>query len=371
MRTKINNGWIFSKKEDLLVFYVPFLPTILIGLAIFLLDIEFNSFVRTGIILDFIVSAFLDYPHALSTVYRPLIADQAEAKRRKFLFLILPLILFSLVNIWDQIDRVSMLLIITYFNIFHLVRQQWGWMTISDRKINYFNKLDFHLSKFFLYTFTFGPILWWHSQDLAENIGFTAANDLPKFFSEKTGSQIAEFVFITFFIFLIYNLIKFFKDDQFNLNKFGILLSTFFAWAVGIIILRGEVVFIDISHAIPYLYLMFFYCKKVIKINREKGQNTTLKTFKTNPSEKPYNLGKKPSEGFLSFLQDQFFLKPYSVGIFMLYLIIPSLLSLYLKINFIENIFLSLALLHYIADGFIWRPSKKENSEIMKKTMNI
>jgi len=345
----IKNGWIFSKKWDIGVFFLPLLPFLLYGAFSIFSGVDAMYFARINLVIDFFIMIFLDYPHAMSTWYRPLVADQKELSKRKFLYLGVPILAF--VSIYSTLGDYGyyVMKIILYWNIFHLVRQQWGWISISDRQAGLFNKFDIFMDKLFLYTMTFGSVIWWHTQKLDHGYGFISLNDVEQLLPEYLGQYVLYFIGVVTFGYLLHFVKKIINKEIINLNKYAIIFVTFFAWFGGIVILRGDVLFIDLTHSIPYLYLIYHYCKKVVAKNQEEKEST--------------------------FFQKEIFIKKYGSIIFMTFLVFLAMISynnteMYHN-KIIEAIFLAIAVSHYIVDGFIWKSTKKENKKLLEETLNI
>lgn len=254
----VRNGWIFSRRYDFIYLYMPFLMGAI--LLVYGQFIDLNSvfvFDRSSVILLFALAAFLDTGHILSTIIQ-VYFDQKERKRYGRVLVIAPVVIFLLnLAIYLLMGMQYFLYFFAYFNFYHLMRQQYGWMSISSRKSGFYNKTDFLLDKVCIYAAMIIPFIWIHL-----NILTTPRNNLAKGLGQLFYlAEPVRYLFIVLGIFiLLKHLTSLLLFGSINLNKLFIILSTYMAWGAIIFIKSPFALFItSIMHSIPYIALIFFY----------------------------------------------------------------------------------------------------------------
>lgn len=355
-----SNGWIFSRKIDLIVFLLPFIGLIWFAYMGFNYGLDtkesYPHYIRVGFIMEGIFVLFMDVPHVYATFTRPFISDVEELRSRKKIYLILPVvILFGLLSL-DAINPSYVYTTVLYLNIFHFVRQQYGWMKITERKSNVLlSNFRRKFETLTIYTVMIAPIIWWKSNPMVPSHKYFLSQgdmraNLPGMIHEYilpgvSSNILSELLtkgslfILAFFLIGYLGLVgwDYIKGSPINYAKVLVMLTTAAAWSGGIILLNGEVMFLDILHVVPYIYLLYSY--GYIKVDKLL----------------------KPS-----FIQSVVFKSKYSF-IYYLGLIILLGFAAEQTINHQSYIFMyTIAVYHYIVDGYLW--GRRYNNERMKET---
>lgn len=254
--SRFANCWVFSPIEDVAVFVVPVLfawAVIALVHALGLQDIPYGIYLLSVVLLDL--------GHVYSTLFRTYL-DPEEFLRRRRLYLLTPCICFIVSVLLYRMNSFMFFRVYMYLNIYHLVRQQYGWMMYSIRREQTLDVIDRLLDKVMIYNATLYPLIWWHLHD----IGFQwraphSYVTLPAWIDPVAmwahWSIIALYVLRQ--VFLAY------RGRQINLAKYIICLTTWLAWFPGIVIFHSSLVFFlsqTLLHGVPYLHLIYRYGKK-------------------------------------------------------------------------------------------------------------
>jgi hypothetical protein len=263
------NGWIFNRRWDLLLFGGSVLFALLLaplgqlagldGDRPLGFPVRYHGVLLTlkiGMVVDFFYHVLIDGPHALATAYR-VYGDPAERRRRPLFYWSSPILLLAVLVLSANFFRGELLRAVSYFNIFHYIRQQYGWIRISARKGDpgSSRKLD----SLAIYAATLCPLLWWHGHQTGD--GWLYDGDLIMFLP----ARIADFFgWVQIPILGVYGFFEWKRwrsGEGFNAAKNFLLAITVFTWSGGIMFgWAGEQTFmLDIMHAVPYLGLVFFY----------------------------------------------------------------------------------------------------------------
>ncbi len=334
-----STGWIFSAKNDFFLFVFPLLIGLLIAFGLEISDLGPSHLFNIGgthiyariTWIDWLFTALIDAPHVFSTGYR-IFSDPIQLRKQSSLFIGLPLlVIFTLVFAFKT-SELWTFRAITYLNIFHLIKQQYGWMRYSEMKSNLIHKMNKRHLSMMIYNFTLVPILLWHFDPAArERVGWIFQNDLLTYPSENIYSilMVCHWTLNGFFIFRLFQ--HFMKGHSVSMGQLMILGSTWVAWYGGIVlkVSGDETLLLDILHVIPYLGLTFFvYKKQIFEFKKTRFSSfycplaalglfgTSLYTFFTSRFDSAFSL------------------------------VVLSCLA-------------GISVTHYILDGFIWRLNQK------------
>ena len=286
--------------------------------------------------IDWLFTALLDAPHAFSTGYR-IFSDPLQLRKQWRLYLGLPIIVILTLIFAFRASELWTFRLITYLNIYHLIKQQYGWIRYSELKSNLISKLNPLLLKMMIFNLTLLPILLWHfNPNNQTRTGWIFQNDLLLFPSETiyTILLLGHWAFMGFFILSLIQHLR--RGHSVSLGLLVVLCSTWMAWYGGIVLKidGGGTVLIDILHIVPYLGLTFFVYKKqffdIKKIN------------------------------FFSY-----YLPIAALGLIGTYLYSSFTPQNESPIALIVMAMLSgVSVTHYILDGFIWRRNQKNPARI-------
>lgn len=329
IQIRVRNGWIFSKKEDILFFVFP----LLVGAVLVGSDRYFNlksshlGGFNTYVII-FSLLAFFDASHVFSTIFKSYL-DTNERRHRKILLFLVPLLIYLLLiliyNIWGL---KIVLILFGYYNVYHIVRQQYGWVSISARKANENNKLDYYFDKITIYTFMVLPVVWAH-------FSFPATDKQISIPKSKTAASICiALLMLTFVLYFARQIFKLFTGKAINFSKMLQMTTSFISWGAVIVFQSPLLLVITVLlHGIPYLGIVY----------KQSGMNKRIE-------------------------RGPFFLKMgYPLWFFLI--VVFTLGLLYTKMNNVVKISFSLGLfkeylicallvfpiMHFTIDGVIWR----------------
>jgi hypothetical protein len=332
---------IFSKRVDFAIFTVPVIVGL--GLSLFFLGERTPKFsmVQTEFILRpalfyhyFIL--FLDIPHVYATVVR-LGVERDQYLKAKILFIGLPLLALLIVSLLAEKNQIWGWRFIAYLNIWHTLRQQWGFVSLSNKKFGTDTKLNRWLDQSAIYLMTLFPVLWLHSQPI--DGGWLVVGDIPRLFQ---GDYIHYFhwaYMVLIACYFAYFFLQSEKQGKVNWTKLNILVTTMVAWYVGIVVMWERTWMIDLQHAVPYLYLVYFYGRKNWGERNKLFQGTA------------FNVGVK----------FQVLLIALSVGIYFF----PLALNDYLPAGIALGLMMFFPMTHYLLDGFMWKSRRKYNDQYL------
>jgi hypothetical protein len=332
---KIRNGWIFGEREsrfspkDILIFALP----IIWG---FFLTIYFDqnslAFGRPGFIVSSVFLLFLDFPHAYSTFLKVGL-DQKGLRRDYWFYLAMPVFCFLLVFSFASYSIAAAKSAIGYINMYHSLRQEYGWIMFSRRTAGEQDKLGLNLDKLMIYSLTFFTIIWLHTLP-AQDAWWLFPNDLVFSLPVSIGLISQKIFWGISLFYVLAQLWKIKRGDPVNLAKFFILSMIGIAWYVGIVHYTGVTWMLDSLHAFAYIFFVFKYKNNI------RSEEARVAPATPNPIAKYNN--------------------------FYLYLILAACsyvsYRLYLTSNpWVFAILFVPSVSHYILDGFIWKFSKTNN----------
>lgn len=331
----IRNGWIFSPRYDLLFFYLPFIA----GWAILAVSLYTGTgdLVLTGstFVMLFAFATFLDTGHIMSTISQVYL-DKEERTKYKRVLIIAPICFFAIgVLIYAILGMKYFLYFFGYFNFYHILKQQYGWMAYSTRKSGFFNAFDFKFDQVFVYAAMLLPFAWAHF-----SLGGNGSRTAIAFFGNNPlVSKILKDLFIlTLVLYFVKQVVFVTIYRTINLNKFFLLTVTAVAWGAIIFVKSPFTLFTtNIMHSTPYMALIYFYGRKKQVISPERK----------------------------SFFGWKFAFILFPVGILLAGYLYTHLLRYLGKADFsrvlgmpfaIITILLSVAFfMHYYLDGIIWK----------------
>lgn len=265
-------GWIFSRKVDIWVFVSPLLAVLVIQYGGVPLGLDENTNLgvdipglppglRLGFFVNFLYAVTLDTPHALATLFR-VYADKQEFRRLRTLYLLLPIATWILLFAAAWANNGLLFRAVSYLNIFHFIRQQYGWMRLTRHKAGESDKQEAFLDAIAIYAATLVPVLWWHATPTEE--GWLYPGDLV-FFLPPVAATLTHSIFLgVSLVYLSWQFQKLLKGEAINHAKLLVWGSTVLAWYGGIVwnLARERSFLLDFLHALPYLVLVFHFGKK-------------------------------------------------------------------------------------------------------------
>ena len=255
----IAKGWIFSEKTDLIVFLGPSV----FGLTLYLFFKQLDIFTpSTPAWVLFLFLTASDSVHVFSTALRTYL-NTNEFQQRKELYILVPILCYVVgCLIYFQSSK-SFWVALTYLNVIHIIRQQYGWIAYSNRKANVDRRsLDWKLDSIAIYNVTLFPLIWWHAH-------MPRPYQLQEEFLYGLPVIVSDYASIIFWIinitYLLRNVQIIVSKKSWNISKFIIWITTLITWYSAMILAKSEFEFLvlgSLIHTVPYLALIFYYKNK-------------------------------------------------------------------------------------------------------------
>ena len=171
-----------SNAEDSLVFIGPLFLALLTASS-FLFLVRYISQEQLRYWYYSVYAFFFLIPHVYSTVYK----FRTDQEIRKDAYFTEKRVLVSIflcsVGMFFCYPFIFMI-VLTYIDIFHNVRQQYGWVVLSQKKQPTITKHERTLDKLMIYNVMIGPLIWWHAHPT--KYGWMQHNDI-QFFLPRLG----------------------------------------------------------------------------------------------------------------------------------------------------------------------------------------
>ena len=260
-------GWVLGPRADALVFSGPILVGLLLvwlGHWFGWLDTEVPPWAFALLIVG------VDVAHVYSTAFRVYL-DPEELRRRPALYLGIPLACFTAGVVLYAQGADVFWRVLAYLAVYHFVRQQWGWIAYSRRSAGEGTE-DLWLDKAAIYAATLYPLLHWHTH-LPQPFHWFLEGDfaeLPRVL-DPIGHFAHWAILAAFFARQVQRALG---GRGVNLAKIQILVTTWIAWYVGIVVLASDIAFTALnvlSHGVPYLAVVW-----KIEQGRWRGEDGVL-----------------------------------------------------------------------------------------------
>lgn len=340
-QTKFRYQSIFDVKTDFLLFAAPVLFAWTLALTLPQLG-------KTSIIVAlFIFSIMSDHGHVWATLIRAYGSKQ-EFRKRPVLYTLTPIICFgvSFATAYHSLELFFQLFM--YFNLWHHVRQQYGWMMLTARKEPPLKKFDQVLDKLIIYGVGIYPLIWWHFHDK----GYSWRGATPYLALPAWIEPIALFCHWSIVaIYLGRQFILYSRNTPVNLTKQLIWISTWAMMYPTIVISQSALVFLivtNLTHGLPYIYLIYHYSKK--QFDQESVLHRVLNT----------------RAGYLWYL---LFIALLGGSGLLLVKALPLLPGLSVPLT--SALITLPPLIHFALDGFIWKSPHRSRTSSMHKTEAI
>ncbi|MDR3637988.1 MAG: hypothetical protein P4L84_29550 [Isosphaeraceae bacterium] len=246
-------GWIFSARTDALLFGIPFVAGWAILLLHAFIDLKEHRVLNRSIfVIAFACAAYLDTAHLLSTAFKSYLDRNIRRQQAVLLYLTPPLIVAVSVAVYKTLGIRYNLYLFAYFNLYHIVKQQYGWMAFARRKGHEGPGIDFALDRNTLYASMLLPAIWTHL--------FLEPNErrlpLP---TSPTLAMLCVALFLA--VVAVYGLRQVWKliaRETINAAKLFIVLSTMATWGAVMFIKSPFLPLIaSLYHSVPYLGLVY------------------------------------------------------------------------------------------------------------------
>lgn len=259
-------NWIHSWYVDTIFFNI--IPIIIPVLFVFKL-FPFNGLSAAHFNLILIWVFAIDWGHLFAQWLR-IHSNPLETKpsRFKLTSLYLVLVLFFMFLIEANQDYGSIFTFVTYFVIYHSIRQHFGFIRIYSKTDGLKTKIDSFFEKSFIYLSMITPVVYWH-------ISFTDPKGIwHKDFIKHDGWKYA-FVTCAFFYgisFISYCLSEYKRtkiNKNFNIAKNLAVVSTVFGWGIISFLPQNPLIItltVQLTHNISYVVLIWIIGRRDTKI---------------------------------------------------------------------------------------------------------
>ncbi|KPH11329.1 hypothetical protein [Chryseobacterium sp. ERMR1:04] len=338
--------WIYNGKTDgLFILLPPFL--VLFFIIIFQSQIQYLENHYSFFIWLFLI-VFVDVAHVYSTLFKTYFVKE-EFRKRKKLFIIIPVIGFMLGLILYQFGSLFFWSVLALVAVFHFIRQQYGFMRIYARKEpnTIFKKID----ELAIYSATIYPMLYWFKTPRVftwfMTNEFTWMQKLPDY---------RPYILVVYLsivgIWVLKTLYLWNKNESFNIPKNMIIIGTYLSWYFGIVYFNNDLIFTllnVLSHGIPYIALIYI---REIK-QKDEVQLKKLSIFKTSLGIILF-VGVIIGLAFFEELLWEVLVWRENISVNAIF---PSLSFQ----QFLIPLLVVPQLTHYLLDGFIWKKPEKIN----------
>lgn len=350
----MNSNWLFSKKMDLLIL---FLPVWLCWVAAFLLPVSaLRADVPLWVWVVFVIG--IDVSHVWSTLFRTY-TDQEEFHNHKGLLLTVPVLAFLVSWGVASISFALFWRILAYVAVFHFVKQQYGFMRIYKARSADFRS-KFISDNFIIYLSMIFPVIYWHLNPNRHFSWFVTGDFLQFKLPITVLSSVnfsLQFIYFGLLLLWIWEEIRFARlaEKAMPWGKILWVITTAGNWYIGIVYFNSDLVFTltnVVAHGIPYMALIVFYQHEKHRIS---GKQAIYKKLI------PAAVFITGIAFILAFGEEYLWdaLINHDNASFFSWLYYPDELP---PVNWQA---IALALLsvpqitHYVADGFIWKNSPK------------
>lgn len=272
---KVATPWIYSKKFDSLAIIGP---PVFVTLVVLVFGQQIAAVEDAPLWLWVLLVLGIDVAHVYSSLFRTYF-DKEEFQRRRTLYTIAPIMSWVSGVLLYAFGGPGMFWgVVTYFAIYHFVRQQYGFFMLY-RRGEPVGGFGYRLDQVTIYLTTIYPLVYWHTYP--RNFQWFSNFEIlqiPSMFPEL----ICRCIYISALIlFSAKEARRWAKTGEFNLGKVTLLFATAAAWSTGIILFNGNVTFMLInivSHGVPYIALIWIYQYRK-KANIANSSNGFLRFF--------------------------------------------------------------------------------------------
>jgi hypothetical protein len=272
--------WIYSKWMDGAFILAP---ALLISAIILLFQNSFEAVETLPVWLWGVLVICVDVAHVYSTIFRTY-ADPKEFQARRTLYTLTPLICWAVGALLYSIDGLVFWRAITYFAVFHFIRQQYGFMMIYSRNEKR-TKSSRKLDELAIYMATLYPLIYWHTH-LPRHFDWFIEGD----FMAVNLPWLNTIAFVLYMmVLLVYSakeIWKIIKVRSLNIPKNLLLFGTVISWWVGVVAFNNDITFSTaniIAHGVPYIALIWIYGRNQgqVEPTRKLFGNITMQNFFT------------------------------------------------------------------------------------------
>lgn len=254
----LNTPWIYSSKFDLTFILGPSFAitslVLLFGKRLIELE-EFPIWIWVVLVLA------IDVSHVYSTLFRTYF-DKQEFAQRRTIYIVTPLVCYGVGVALHAVNPFFFWEVLTYFAIYHFVRQQYGFMALYGRG-EHAPVWSKNVDRWAIYLATIYPLVYWHTHPKSFQ-WFDSGKVL--FIPYPWVETVCRAVYLGFLAaYVLKEVAAFLHTGALNLGKHLLLALTALSWYVGIVAFDGDLIFSlinIISHGVPYIALVWIYQRR-------------------------------------------------------------------------------------------------------------
>jgi hypothetical protein len=250
------SNWLVSRRFDLWVFGGPAVLALgLVFLEPWLApsgDLPFPMWV--------FVILFVDVAHVWSTIYRTYL-DRDELRRRPRLYTLVPFVCYIVGLLAYAVSSTFFWTVLAYVAVFHFIRQQYGWVSLYNRRAGDFRNFDRHIDRLTIYASTLFPVLWWHAH-LPRKFSWFMQGDFVFGLSPTVVKLLWPIYILLLVTYILRQAQRWHTERVFRSGKNLVVLTTALCWGLGIITTNTDWSFTVTNvliHGIPYLAIIWIY----------------------------------------------------------------------------------------------------------------
>lgn len=253
------SAWIWGARTDAVAFGGPAL--VALALAALAPRLGLAGEVPGWAWLLFVL--VVDVAHVHTTLFRTYF-DREELRRRRALYVLLPLLVYALGVALHARSHVLFWRVLAYVAVFHFVRQQVGWVSIYRARAGERDRAGRLFDHAVVYAATLYPIAYWHAH-------------LPRAFHWFDDDDFVPISALTFAMPALRAihaglLTAYFARETWRFRAVGftswgkhlVVSSTAALWYIGIVATNDDLTFTVtnvLGHGVPYAVLLWMYTK--------------------------------------------------------------------------------------------------------------
>jgi hypothetical protein len=199
-----------------------------------------------------------------STAFRTYL-DPAERRARPWLLTLVPLLGLAAGVALLAVGELAFWRALAYLAIFHFVRQQYGWVSLSRARAGEKGRFGRVVDTAAIYAATLWPLLYWHTH-LPRRFSWFVANDVVAIPTTTSAlvMPIATALYVTALAAYAVRAAVMWTRGRANSGKDVVVVTTASAWYVGIVAFDSDYAFTVTNvfmHGIPYFALVYVHTR--------------------------------------------------------------------------------------------------------------
>lgn len=253
MSQKQPSPWLHSARVDLAVVLVPLL---LAALAFGVQRLTGFDEPLWAYLLGFVA---LDVAHVWATAFVTYLDPARFAARRQLYVWVIP-VCFGAAALVHAASSVAFWTAISYFAIFHFVRQQVGFVMLYKARVEPRSAFDYHLDKAAVYVGALWPILIWHAAPRGQFDWFSGEEQFLFRLDPGLIPVVTTCALAFALIWAVRQLERWRAGDAISLGKVVWIGGSWISWSAGIALSDNLLVsacFLNFFHGLPFIALVY------------------------------------------------------------------------------------------------------------------